>query len=150
MNIKVQVPVSASKEVIWKIITDIENAAQTVSGIDKVEVLEKPSDGFIGLKWMETRTLFGKTATETMWITEAKNNEFYNTRAESHGSVYLTTVSITESEGTVFLNMEFKGEAKTFGAKIMSFIFGPMIKNATKKALLQDLMDIKKAAENKN
>jgi hypothetical protein len=85
-----------------------------------------------------------------MWITDAKEYSFYKTRAESHGSVYITIVSITEEEGKAFLNMEFKGEPQTFGAKFMSFIFGPMIKGATKKALLKDLNDIKTVAESRS
>jgi hypothetical protein len=43
--------------------TDIENASKIISGIDKIEVVEKPTHGLVGLRWRETRMLFGKPAT---------------------------------------------------------------------------------------
>ena len=87
MIVEVQVTINGSKEAILAVITNIENASETISGIEKVEVLERPENGLVGLKWRETRTLFGKTATEEMWITDAAENEFYQTRAESHGFI---------------------------------------------------------------
>lgn len=140
-------PVDASKEEIWEVISNIKKAEKTISGIEKVEVLEQPKEGLVGLKWRETRTLFGKTATEVMWITEAKENSHYKTRAESHGSIYITEVGIVEENGNNHIRMEFNAEPQTFGAKIMGVLLGSMMKNATKKALIKDLEDIKKAAE---
>jgi hypothetical protein len=43
--------------------------------------------------------------------------------------------------------MTFSGEAQTFGARLMSATMGRLFKNATKKALMQDLNDIKAAVE---
>ena len=80
-----QVTISAPKQAVWKVITALENGAETISGIEQIEILEQPENGLVGLKWRETRTLFGKTATEIMWITDAVDNDFYTTRAESHG-----------------------------------------------------------------
>lgn len=147
MEIQVQVPITGSKEAIWKVITDIEHAQENISGIEKVEVLEKPSEGLVGLKWIETRTLFGKTATETMWITEAVPYSHYKTRAENHGAIYLSEMRITEVGGETFLNMGFKSQAQNFGARVMSRLMGPLFKNATKKAMVRDLEDIKAVVE---
>jgi hypothetical protein len=72
MKIKVEVPIRGTNEDIWKVITDIENSAVNITGIEKVEIHINPGENLVGLKWTETRTLFGKTATETMWITEAE------------------------------------------------------------------------------
>ena len=66
MQFKMRVPVKASKQEVWKSITDFETAADRISGIDEIEILNKPAEGLVGLKWKETRTMFGKTATETM------------------------------------------------------------------------------------
>ena len=148
MELSVQVPISASKEAIWNTITDIENAANTIGGINSIEVLEKP-DSLIGLKWKESRTMFGKEATETMWITHAEENSFYQTRAESHGSIYISKLWISEENGSNHLHMSFQGEAQTFGAKLMSFLMAPMMKGSMKKLVLKDLEDIKKAVEEK-
>lgn len=147
MNIEVSTRIRAPREKVWKAVTDIENAVNTISAIEKIVVLERPSDGIVGLKWRETRKLFGKTAEETMWITDARDNESYTTRAESHGSVYTTIVSLGDAGGSTELSMRFGAEPVTPGAKIMWALTGFLFKGATAKALMQDLEDIKKAVE---
>jgi carbon monoxide dehydrogenase subunit G len=150
MKIKVEVPIHGSSEDIWKVITDIENSPVNISGIEKVEIHNNPGESLVGLKWTETRTLFGKTATETMWITEVEKNKYYKTRAESHGALYTAFVHIFEKNDETYLGMEFSSKAQSFGAKLMAGIFGLIFKNATKKALHQDLIDIKKVIERKS
>ena len=147
MHMNIEVPIDASKHDIWNLITDIEHASDRISGIEEVEVLESPADGLVGLKWRETREFGGKKATETMWVTEAVKDSHYRTEARSHGSVYRSRMYITDdSEGTR-LGMDFDCEPQTFGAKLMWGVFGFMFRGATHKALLQDLKDIKAAAE---
>ncbi|MGY8789334.1 MAG: hypothetical protein ACKVKR_03400 [Pseudomonadales bacterium] len=85
----------------------------------KVEILDQPAEGLVGLKWEETRTLFGKTATEIIWITETEKNSYYQTRAESHGAVYITRLSLKENNGITTYTMSFNGEPQTFGDKVM-------------------------------
>src|SRR6266478_4372711 len=103
MMVEAQVTINGSKAAIWAAITNIANAAATIRGIEKIEVLEQPAHGLVGLKWRETRMLFGKPATAEKWITEAAENEFYKTRAESDGFVFLSTMSISESSGGITL-----------------------------------------------
>ena len=147
MIIKAQISINGSKEEVWEVITNIENWQKTITGIEKIEVLKKPTNGLVGLKWKETRTMFGKTATEIMWITDAKEKESYSTRAESHGAVYITNLVLSEHDHGTQLTIEFKGIPQTFGAKLMSAIMGFFFKSATKKALTQDLVDIKAVIE---
>lgn len=90
MMVTVEIEIVNSREAVWRAITDIENSNSMISGILKINILHKPSDSFVGLKWEETRQMFGKEAMETMWITDAVVNEYYSTRAESHGSVNIT------------------------------------------------------------
>jgi carbon monoxide dehydrogenase subunit G len=147
VHVTTKVPVNASKHDVWRVITDIENAPNTISGIDEVEILNKPPEGLVGLKWKETRTLFGKTATETMWITEAVEDDYYATEARSHGSVYRSKIYVSEQDGMTELGMDFDAEAQSFAAKVIVATMGFMIKKGTKKALLQDLNDVKAAVE---
>src|SRR6267143_6244356 len=103
MIVEAQVTINGSKAATWAAITNIANASEIISGIEKIEVLEKPANGLVGLKWRETRTLFGKPATVEKWITDAAENEFYKTRAESDGFVFLSTISISETGGGITL-----------------------------------------------
>jgi len=79
MLVEVRVTINGSKAAIWAAITNIEKAAETISGIMSIEVVERPAKGLVGLKWRETRMLFGKPATAEKWITDAAENEFYKT-----------------------------------------------------------------------
>jgi uncharacterized membrane protein len=147
MIVEVQVTINGSKAAVWAAITNIENASETISGIEKIEVLEKPANGLIGLKWRETRKLFGKSATADKWITDAIENEFYKTRAEDGGFVFLSTMSISESSSGITLTSVHDSLPQGVAAKLMSIPMGLLFKGVAKKALLQDLNDYKAAVE---
>jgi hypothetical protein len=148
MIVEARVTINGSKAAIWAAISNIENASETISGIENIEVLEKPANGLVGLKWRETRMLFGKPATVEKWITEAAENEFYKTKAESDGFVFLTTMSISESSGGMTLTSCHETKPQGIVARLKStpmFLF----KGVIKKAILQDLSDIKAAVDQK-
>src|SRR5260370_29576853 len=112
--------------------------------MEKIEGLEKPANGLVGLKWRETRRLFGKPATVEKWITDAVENEFYKTSAEDSGFVFLTTMRISESSGGMTLTSSHDSKPQGIVARLKSlpmFLF----KGVVKKAILQDLNDIKAA-----
>ena len=148
MKLEVSTEIAATPAEIWQVITDIDGAEARISGIKSVEVLERPDTGLIGLKWRETREMFGREATETMWITEAEENKSYRTEAHNHGAIYRSGFDIEPlGEGRTRLTMVFAGEAQTLMAKIMSALMTPFFKGATRKMVEQDLSDIKRAAE---
>jgi polyketide cyclase/dehydrase/lipid transport protein len=146
MLVEAQVTVNGSKAAIWAAITNIENASEIISGIEKIEVLEKPANGLVGLRWRETRMLFGKPATVEKWITDAAENEFYKTRAESDGFVFVSTMSISESGGGMTLTSSHETKPQGIVAKLQSLPMG-LFKGVAKKALVQDLNDYKSAVE---
>jgi hypothetical protein len=146
MIVEVQVTITGSRAAIWAAITDIENASEIISGIQNIEVLEKPANGLVGLRWRETRILFGKPATVEKWITDAVENEFYKTRAEDNGFVFSTTMRISQSGGGITLTSSHDSKPQGIVARFMSlpmFLF----KGVMKKAIVQDLNDIKSAVE---
>lgn len=143
MNVSVDVAIKGTKEAIWQAITDIEGSVDRISGIQKVEVLENPETGFVGFKWRETRTMFGKEATEVMWVTDAEENKGYQTRAESHGAIYVSTFTIEEKEDHCVLTMGFGSESTGIGGKLMEGIFSRMMKKNLEKDMRKDLEDIK-------
>src|SRR5437667_7558793 len=120
MIVEAQVTINGSKAAIWAAITNIENASETISGIENIEVLEKPANGLVGLRWRETRMLFGKPASAEKWITDAAENEFYRTRAESDGFVFLSTIRISEGSGGVTLTSSHDSRPQGFVARLMS------------------------------
>ena len=147
MIVEAKVTINGSRAAIWAAITDIENAAKIMSGIEKIEILEKPSNGLVGLKWRETRMLFGEPAAVEKWITDAAENEFYTTRAQDRGVVFLTTLSISESSAGITLTSSHDSKPQGIIARLQSIPMGLLFKGVAKKALLQDLNDIKSAVE---
>ena len=146
MIVETQVTINGSKDAVWAAITNIENASEIISGIEKIEVLEKPASGLVGLRWRETRMYFGKPATVEKWITDVAENEFYETRAESDGFVFVTSNRISDSGRGITLTSAHETRPRGLVATLKStpmFLF----KGVIKKALLQDLSDIKSAVE---
>ncbi len=147
MTLEERITINGSKEAVWTVITDIGNAAEIISGIERIEIDEPPTEGLVGLKWRETRMLFGKSATAEKWITEAVENEFYKTRAEDGGFVFLTTKRIADGDGGVILSEYHESNPQGFAAKLMSIPMALFFKGTIRKALLQDLQDIKSRVE---
>ena len=147
MKVEQAIDIAAPKDKIWVAITDIENCSEMISAIQGLTILNKPDDGLVGLKWSETREMFGKQASETMWITEAVEDDYYCTRAESNGSVYRTRLALDDDVGNTRLTMSFTAQAESMVAKIIWACTGYMIKGSMRKALAQDLQDIKEFVE---
>ena len=147
MELSVFVEIEKSIEDVWKAIIDFENCSNYINSIVDIEIIDNPKDTLIGFKWKETRVMFGKEATETMWITDYVENNYYQTRAESHGSIYISRVSVERVGENSKLTMSFSAEAQTFLVKIISVCMGFIIKGSMKKALLKDLNDIKNHLE---
>jgi len=147
MHTSVSINIAQPKEVVWQAICDIAHSNHMISAILAIEVLHQPRDGIIGLKWRETRKMFGKEATEVMWITDAEENQYYSTRAENHGAVYITHLELTDVAGASQLTMTFSMQAQSTFAKIMASCMGFLMQGSMKKMLYQDLVDIKKAVE---
>jgi carbon monoxide dehydrogenase subunit G len=147
MKISEVVKIDKPVEAVWKAITDFRNCSNYIEGIIKLEIIEEPKDTLVGLKWIETRIMYGKEATETMWITDGVENEFYQTQAESHGSVYVSKLSLKADGNYTQLTLSFSGKAQTVSAKILSTLMGFLIKGSMKKVIRKDLNDIKTHVE---
>jgi hypothetical protein len=147
MIVEAQVTISGSRAAVWAAITGIEHAPDIISGIQRIEILEKPAHGVVGLRWRETRILFGKPATVEKWVTDARENECYGTRAESDGFVFVTTRSISETRGGITLTESHESMPHSAAAKLQAIPMKLLFRGVIRKAILQDLNDIKAAVE---
>lgn len=148
MIVEAKVAINGSKEAVWAAITEIKNAASMISGIKNIEIVEKPAQGLVGLRWKEARILFGDAATVEKKITESVENQSYQTRAEDNGFVFLTTMRISDGVGGVTLTSSHETKPQGLVARLKAlpmFLFKGMIR----KAILDDLNDIKAAVEKK-
>jgi len=146
MTVEAQVTINGSRAAVWAAITNIENAAEIISGVEKIEIVEKPASGLVGMTWRETRMLFGKTATVEKVIVAAAENKFYTTEARDGGFLFTTYHRIADHEGPLILRSIHETKPQGFIAWLKAI---PMtfFKGVIKKAVLQDLNDIKAAVE---
>ena len=127
MIVEVEVTINGSKVAIWAAITNIENASAIISGIENIEVLERPANGLVGLKWRETEC-YSASQLPRKWITDAAENEFYKTRAERDGFVFLSTLSISEHSGGITLASAHDSQPQSIVAKLNSLPMGLLFK----------------------
>lgn len=147
MLVEAQITINASRPALWSAITDIENAASLIGGVDRIEVLARPASGLVGLRWRETRMLFGKPATAEKWIVEAVENEHYTTRAEDGGFVFLSTKRIAEQAGSLVLQESHESLPQGLKARLKVIPMALFFRGTIRKAILQDMGDIKAAVE---
>ena len=140
--------VEAPAPVVWKLITDIEGSVDTISAIEKVEIMSDREGFGVGTSWRETRTMFGKRTTEEMTVTEVTEGESYVVIARPEGANYRTVMSILPTgETACVVSMEFGANPKGKMTRFMGATMGKMFEGATRKALAVDLDDIASAAE---
>ena len=146
MRIQVQISICSSKELIWTIVSDIENSSKVFKDIKYIEIIEKPQSGLQGTKWKEVREFMGKEATETMWITEVIENRSYISEAKNSGCLYHSSIILEESGCKVNVTKSFQSTPQTFLARLMAPVMW-MMKGTLKKCLMRDLEDLKRFAE---
>ena len=120
-----------------------------MTGIQSIEILDKPASGLVGLKWRETRMMFGKPASVDKVVIEAAENDFYRTRAQEGGFVFITTKSVAEGPGGATLTERHETIPQGFMPRLMCIPMRLFFKGVAKKAVLQDMNDIKAAVERK-
>lgn len=146
MKVVAMVEINAPIDKVFEYFSDIQKVEDRIEGITKIEILSKEKSG-AGLKWRETRKMFGKEATEVMWITAFSPPVSYSVDAESHGMKYHSTYTFNDVGGGTTVEMVFEGTPVSLGAKITAPIFGLIFKGATKKALQKDMHDLKRLLE---
>ncbi|MFM1867892.1 MAG: hypothetical protein RL591_1300, partial [Planctomycetota bacterium] len=100
--IECSIQIVAPSKTVWRVVTDIEHAAEHIPAITSIEILPGPRTGK-GLRWRESRVMFGRTATETMEIVEWKppfshaSGGMYVATATNHGTFYRSEVRVDPS-----------------------------------------------------
>ncbi|TWU20055.1 SRPBCC family protein [Bythopirellula polymerisocia] len=137
--------IAAPPEVVFPLLCDLEHTAENISGIDRLEVLTDGPIG-VGTRFCETRTMFGKQATEEMEFTAFDEPHGYTVECNSCGAHYVATYELIPDIWGTTVKLDFDCQAMTLLAKAISplslFMMGPM-----KKCIAADLEDIKRVAE---
>jgi uncharacterized membrane protein len=148
MELSVSIDINAPVDKAYQLFSDIKNIDKNLSAIDKIEILESNPE-FVGTRWRETRTEFGRSETVEMWVTNAKKDEFYEVESDSHGVHYYSRYDFEPITGnSTKVSFTFRGTPQTFAAKLMS-LMAVFFKGATKKLFLKDMQELKTVLESK-
>lgn len=82
-----------------------------------------------------------------MWITDCVDGEYYQTRAENHGAVYVSKLMVQQQDEQTLLTMEFSGMSDSWFVNLMSKLMGFFMAKSMIKMLEADLADIKAHVE---
>lgn len=137
--------IDAGCDVVFERLTDLENLADVVAAIISIEVLTEGPIG-AGTRFKETRKMFGKEASEEMEILTFDPPNGYSTVAQSCGCRYITERTLRAKGDGTDLEMSFSSEPLAFLGKVMSLLFGFMVKSM-KKMCQKDLDDVRAAVE---
>ncbi len=138
--------IAAPPDQVWAIITDIAGSPSVVSGIESVELIAGDEFG-VGTAWRETRTMFGRQATEEMRVIAVDPGASYTVESHATGATYRSVMTVAADGEGSRLTMSFSAEAGSTVSKVFSATIGKLFEGGTRKALEQDLADIAAAAE---
>lgn len=138
--------VNASVATVWALATDLEGAPQVLRGVDRVEMLTPGGFG-VGTRWRETRTMFGRQATEELAVAAVEPERSYTVRAAGSGAQYVSTFTFTPTSGGTVVTVTFGAAATTGVARVLAALTGPLARRAVERALREDLEDLAQAAE---
>lgn len=137
--------IAAPRNVVFALATDMSRAVDVYSGIEAIEPLDDEPMG-IGYRWRETREIMGRQATEELEITHYDPEGSYTAESDSCGCRYTATLRCDPVGDETLTTLEVTSRPNTFLAKLMAPL-GAIMAGPMKKALAQDLADLKRAAE---
>ena len=144
-QIKVTTDIAAPLPLVFQTIADIREFSKVVPHIVNVEFLTEQQLGK-GTRFVETRLMNGKEASTELEVTEYVDNDKIRLVADSHGTVWDTTFTVTEQNGQTTLVMIM--DAKAY--KLLPKLINPLIKSAVTKAVASDMAQVKAFCENQN
>lgn len=146
-SVVVERRVAAGRGAVWEALTDLAGMERVLSGVSKVEVVTEGSFG-VGTRWRETRRMFGKEATEEMWVTACEPPERYVVEADSHGTHYVSEwVLRADGPTATTVRMTFTAVAPGGVTGLLARLLGGVGARAVSKAVAKDLDDIASAVE---
>lgn len=145
-GISVRREIEAPVERVFGLASDFENAARTITAIQRIEMLT-PGPVRIGTRFKETRRMFGREASEEMEVVAFEPPNRYVLLAKSHGCRYDSELTFTPSGSGTEVEMRFEATPLSFMAKVMSVVMSPMMRKALVECVKKDLDDLKAAAE---
>jgi hypothetical protein len=138
--------VDASPSDVFKLFTDFEHASEHVSGITQCEILT-PGPTHIGTRIRETRRINGHVSTEELEVTAFEPGRHYDLRRRSGGTEFRQAFRFLPERTGTQIEVDVESEALSLAAKLMTPLTNRSVTGSMKKAIVQDIDDLRRYAE---
>jgi len=141
--------VHASADDVWAVLTDLENAPDTLRGVSRVEVLEGP-EYRVGTRWRETRRILGKEETQMLEVATCDPPRSTTVTSRAAGVEYRSQFTLEPVDAGTLVTVCFGASHPdpNLLQRLTAALFGHVGAAVTTRLLNQDLADIAARAEN--
>ncbi len=144
-QINISRQIAAPRELVFEVCSDFPNAAETIAAINRIEMLTEGPVG-LGTRFKESRTLFGREATEEMEVIEFVPPQQYTLGANTMGARFETTFRFTDEGHETQVEIQMQVTPESLFSKIMSPLNKVMM-GSIKKFIESDLDSIESAVK---
>ena len=137
--------VDAPLEATFAAFSDLDRAADNISGIVSIERLDS-GPMRAGTRWRETRMMMKREATEELEVSEFKHNQHYTVVCDSCGSNITSTFRFVPRGDATDVVLELAVNPTTFMAKMLSPL-GKLMMGAMRTCMQQDMDELALIAE---
>jgi uncharacterized protein YndB with AHSA1/START domain len=148
MQVRVQSVIAAPPETVFAVATEIARWPEFIAAIERVEVLT-PGPVAVGTRFRETRTMFGRSATEEMTVAEIDPPLRLVLTAHNHGTAYRAEHLFAPQGAGTSLTLTFDGRPQSLPARLFAPI-GYLMLGTVRRQLASDLADLGREAERRH
>jgi carbon monoxide dehydrogenase subunit G len=148
MQIAVECFIEAPPDAAFSTAIDISNWPRFISGVQSVELLT-PGPVAAGTRFRETRSMFGRKASEDMTLTQVERPRRFLLTAFNHGTAYRAEHLFAPEAAGTRTKLIFEGQPATLLARLFAPL-GWLFVVTLKRQLESDLADLKLEAEQRH
>jgi len=138
--------VDAPPSQVFALFTDFEHAPEHVTGISRLEILT-PGPMGIGTRFRETRRMDGHESTEEMEVTAFEPGRHYDLRHRSGSTEYRSAFRFAPARSGTQIEVDVESEPLSLAARLLTPITNRSMTGSMKRALVQDIEDLRRYAE---
>ena len=145
-KISIKQDFAGSIEQTWSTLIDLDEYPSRVKSYEAIEWLTSEKSG-VGANWKQTRSVFGKSHTQTIEVVEWREPTSLTMAAAEAGVTYLTRYSLGESKDgeTTEVSAFFEVQPNNLFSKAFVKLMGKKLLGSTRETLQNDLSDLANA-----
>lgn len=138
--------VDAPPSVVFALFTDFEHVPEHVSGVTRLEILTT-GPTHIGTRFRETRKVNGHESTEEMEVTAFEPGRHFDLRSRSGSTEYRSAYRFAPERTGTQIEVDVESEPLSLVARLMTPLTNHSVTGTMKKAIVQDIEDLRRQAE---